>query len=95
MFDPEKACFQKRSLNLLRHKTSVSLEKAFWEVLENNAREQQISITQLVQKIDEKRIGNLASALRLYGLSYALSKPSQKKSEAIGDESCDEKASCP
>lgn len=78
MFESEKACFQKRSLNLLRHKTSVSLEKAFWEVLEKIACDQHISITQLVQKIDEKRTGNLASALRLYGLSYALGKQPHK-----------------
>jgi predicted DNA-binding ribbon-helix-helix protein len=70
MFDPEKASFQKRSLNLLRHKTSVSLEKAFWQVLEDAAHTQHLSLTQLIQKIDENRTGSLASALRLYVLAY-------------------------
>jgi predicted DNA-binding ribbon-helix-helix protein len=95
MFDPEKSRFQKRSLNLLRHKTSVSLEKAFWEVLEEAARKQHISVTQLIQKVDEKRMGNLASALRLHGLFYALGEKSQKESKAIGDKGCDGKASHP
>lgn len=60
--------FQKRSLTLHSHKTSVSLEKAFWDVLEQDARSQNISLSQLVKNIDENRKGNLASALRLYAL---------------------------
>ena len=66
----EDHLFQKRSVSLHGHKTSVSLEKAFWKVLEEAAHTQNISLTQLIKNIDETRQGNLASALRLYGLGY-------------------------
>lgn len=66
--DPEKARFQKKSMSLHGHKTSISLEKAFWDVLEKSARDKGISLTQLIQTIDEGRPGSLASALRLYAL---------------------------
>lgn len=70
-FGLEDHLFQKRSVSLHGHKTSVSLEKAFWKVLEQAAHAQNISLAQLIKNIDETRQGNLASALRLYGLEYA------------------------
>lgn len=66
--DPEDHTFQKRSVSLHGHKTSVSLEKAFWNVLEESARSQNLSLSQLIKNVDENRRGNLASALRLYAL---------------------------
>lgn len=72
--DPEEARFQKRSVSLHGHKTSVSLEKAFWSVLEESAIIQGISLSQLIKDIDVNRSGNLSSALRLYALAYALRK---------------------
>jgi predicted DNA-binding ribbon-helix-helix protein len=66
--------FQKRSLSLKGHRTSIALEKAFWEILEDAAKTQNLSLPQLINEIDEKRTGNLASALRLYVLQYALKK---------------------
>lgn len=65
---PEDAQFQKRSFSLRGHKTSVSLEKAFWRVLEDVAKTQGVSLAHLVTQVDEKRSGSLASALRLYAL---------------------------
>lgn len=62
--------FQKRSVSLHGHKTSVSLERAFWNVLEQAAKDQNMSLSQLIREIDEKRQGALASALRLYALRY-------------------------
>lgn len=62
--------FQKRSVSLHGHKTSVSLERAFWDVLEQAAKDQNMSLSQLIREIDEKRQGALASALRLYGLGW-------------------------
>ena len=70
--NPEDAHFQKRSVSLHGHKTSVSLEKTFWDVLEQAAQAQNISLSQLIKNIDENRHGNLASALRLYALGYNL-----------------------
>jgi len=72
--DPEEGRFQKRSVSLHGHKTSVSLEKAFWNILEESATSQGISLSQLIKEIDGERKGNLSSALRLYALAYALKK---------------------
>lgn len=69
---PKEAQFQKRSCCLRGHKTSVSLEKAFWRVLEEAAKSQGISLSLLVTEVDSGRVGSLASALRLYALGHAL-----------------------
>lgn len=69
--DPEDARFKKRSVTLMGHKTSVALEKAFWRVLEDSARAQDVSLNHLIQEIDSSRTGSLSSALRLYALLYA------------------------
>ncbi len=67
----EDFLFQKRSVSLHGHKTSVSIEKAFWIVLEESAHLQNISLSQLIINIDSSRKGNLASALRLFALRYS------------------------
>jgi predicted DNA-binding ribbon-helix-helix protein len=72
--NPEEAIFQKRSLSLHGHKTSVSLEKAFWHILEEAAHKEGISLSQLIKDIDERRKGGLSSAIRLYALAYAIEK---------------------
>lgn len=72
--ESEGGKFYKKSVSLHGHKTSISLEKAFWLALEKSACDQGISLSQLIQNIDENRQGNLASALRLYVLSEALKK---------------------
>ena len=50
------------------HRTSVSLENAFWEALQVIARNRGLSINQLVAEVDKGRKGNLSSALRVYAL---------------------------
>ncbi len=70
----DEASFQKRSLNLKGHKTSVALERAFWKVLEDLARAHHISLPHLINEVDEKRTGGLASALRLFALKSVLRK---------------------
>ncbi len=72
--------FIKKSVSLHGHKTSISLEKAFWIILKTVADSEQISLTKLIQRIDENRPGNLASTLRLYALQKTLSEPSLFKS---------------
>lgn len=60
----------KKSLILCGHKTSVALEKEFWEALESIANKNNISTDALIQKIDQNdRNGSLASALRVFILS--------------------------
>ncbi|MEX0339563.1 MAG: ribbon-helix-helix domain-containing protein [Arenibacterium sp.] len=62
----------KRSLTLKGHRTSVSLEDAFWRAFRDIAREENKPINQLAAEIDADRgmdLG-LASAIRLYVLRY-------------------------
>ena len=66
MRDPSR--LRKRSVMIDGHRTSVSLENAFWEALQVIARNRGLSINQLVAEVDKGRKGNLSSALRVYVL---------------------------
>jgi predicted DNA-binding ribbon-helix-helix protein len=62
-----KSSIVKRSIVIDGHKTSVSLEDAFWSDLKEIAHVQQVPLSNLVAKIDETRQhGNLSSAIRLF-----------------------------
>ena len=53
------------------HKTSVSLEDAFWEGLKEIARGRNITLSESVAAIDSgRRQGNLSSAIRLFVLDF-------------------------
>ena len=59
----------KRSIVIAGHKTSVSLEDAFWDALKDIATNQDLTLSDLVADIDSTRSqGNLSSAIRLYVL---------------------------
>lgn len=61
----------KRSIVVAGHKTSVSLEDAFWHALKDIARERAQSLRSLVAEIDARRSGgNLSSAVRLFVLDH-------------------------
>jgi predicted DNA-binding ribbon-helix-helix protein len=61
----------KRSIVIAGHKTSVSLEDAFWQGLKQIAAQRQLTLSDLVATIDtERRQGNLSSAIRLFVLDY-------------------------
>lgn len=61
----------KRSIVVAGHKTSVSLEDAFWLALKDIARERGQSLRSLVAEIDAGRKGgNLSSAVRLHVLDH-------------------------
>ncbi len=59
---------RKRSITIAGHRTSFSLEDAFWQELQQIAEREGHSIAEMVALIDEGREGNLSSALRLYVL---------------------------
>jgi predicted DNA-binding ribbon-helix-helix protein len=66
-----KSLAVKRSIVLAGHKTSVSLEDAFWDELKEIASGRNITRTDLVGTIDsERRQGNLSSAIRLFVLDF-------------------------
>jgi len=61
----------KRSIVIAGHKTSVSLEDAFWKGLKEIASGRDMTLSDLVATIDsERRHGNLSSAIRLFVLDY-------------------------
>ncbi len=64
-------CIRKHSVLIKGHGTSVSMENAFWSGLRSIARKKNLSINDLVSKIDSNRRGNLSSAIRLYVLQHA------------------------
>ena len=61
----------KRSIVIAGHKTSVSLEDAFWRGLKDIAGGRRTTLSDLVASIDSgRRHGNLSSAIRLFVLDY-------------------------
>ncbi|MFZ1187566.1 MAG: ribbon-helix-helix domain-containing protein [Pseudolabrys sp.] len=64
-----KSAIIKRAIMIDGHKTSISLEDAFWSSLKEIAHAEGATISELVAKIDETRKqGNLSSAVRLFVL---------------------------
>jgi predicted DNA-binding ribbon-helix-helix protein len=59
----------KRSMTIHGHRTSVSLEQPFWDMLQDIAASRRQSLASLVQNIDRNRDGGLSSALRLFVLA--------------------------
>jgi predicted DNA-binding ribbon-helix-helix protein len=66
----------KRSIVIAGHKTSVSLEDAFWRGLKEIAVGRCVTLSDLVGSIDsERQHGNLSSAIRLFVLEYYQARP--------------------
>lgn len=61
----------KHSVVVAGHKTSISLEEQFWNGLKEIAQAEDITLTKLVEKIDNERSqNNLSSAIRLFVLDH-------------------------
>jgi predicted DNA-binding ribbon-helix-helix protein len=66
-----KSLVVKRSIIVAGHKTSVSLEDAFWKGLKEIASGRDSTLSEMVEAIDLARVhGNLSSAIRLFVLDY-------------------------
>ena len=64
------AAISKRSLAIAGHRTSISLEEAFWQGLRQLAQHRNLSIAALVTEIDATRgETNLSSAIRVFVLT--------------------------
>ena len=62
---------QKRSFTIAGHKTSISLEAAFWDALKDAAASEKLPLARLVHRIDQERGAvNLSSAVRVWLLAY-------------------------
>ena len=68
--DGRDAAVIKRSLTVSGHRTSISLEDAFWSGLRGIAAERGLSVAALVAEVDRGRgLSNLSSALRVFVLA--------------------------
>ena len=62
-----KSLVVKRSVVINGHKTSVSLEDAFWNDLREIAHTQRATLSKVIEEIDKgRRHGNLSSAIRVF-----------------------------
>ena len=67
---------RKHSVAIAGHRTSLSLESAFWDALKAVARARGLSLNRLIEEIDRARAddgasGNLSSAVRVFVLEEA------------------------
>lgn len=70
---------RKRSVTIAGHRTSVSLEAAFWEALAEIAGTRDMSVRALIGRIDAERADqNLSSAIRVHVLTYIKSQLGSK-----------------
>jgi predicted DNA-binding ribbon-helix-helix protein len=76
---------RKHSIMLNGHKTSVSLEDAFWQGLCDIATGQKRPVSKVINEIDTARgsKANLSSAVRLYVLGHFLSRARARAAEGI------------
>ena len=60
----------KRSVTIAGHRTSISLERPFWDALKELACSEKTSVNDLVRRIDADRggKGTLSAAVRIYVL---------------------------
>tara|TARA_E500000178_G_scaffold310449_1_gene325543 strand:- start:999 stop:1235 length:237 start_codon:yes stop_codon:yes gene_type:complete len=73
---------RKRSVSIRGHRTSLSLEDAFWDALSAIASERGISIAALITEIDQTRASGLSSAVRLFILEDLKQKAAACRTES-------------
>jgi predicted DNA-binding ribbon-helix-helix protein len=80
-----KSLVMKRSVVIAGHRTSVSLEEAFWKSLEEIASYQNMTVSALIAAIDsERHYGNLSSTIRSFVINfYREQLDIQERSEAL------------
>jgi len=62
---------RKRSIVINGHKTSVTLEDAFFSALKDISRQRRLTLSEIIADVDRTRgQGNLSSALRLFVLDF-------------------------
>ena len=78
-----KSSVGKRSIVVAGHKTSVSLEEAFWNGLKEISGLRDMTLSELVDEINGNRQqGNLSSAIRLFVLNHFKSRVADTASES-------------
>ena len=66
----------KHSVSIAGHRTSITLEAAFWDALHAIAKQREMTLASLIAAIDASRAAdpaspNLSSAIRVYVLRHA------------------------
>ena len=78
-----KSSVGKHSIVLAGHKTSISLEEAFWIGLKEISGHRDMTLSELVDEINgHRQQGNLSSAIRLFVLDYFKSRVADAASES-------------
>jgi predicted DNA-binding ribbon-helix-helix protein len=83
-----KSLVIKRSIVVAGHKTSISLEDAFWNALKEIAKARNVTLSHLVGAIDSERQHeneNLSSAIRLFVLGVYRKQLSDLKEERTAE----------
>jgi predicted DNA-binding ribbon-helix-helix protein len=65
----------KKSITIKKHRTSISLEKEFWDALKIIAIQRSSTVDKIVSDVDLHRNTSLASSTRVFILQYFLEKP--------------------
>jgi predicted DNA-binding ribbon-helix-helix protein len=77
-----KSAVTKRSVVIGGHKTSVSLEEPFWTEVRAIAEAEQITVSNLLRRIDRERSNaNLSSAIRVFVLEHVREKVRRMRRE--------------
>lgn len=77
----------KHSFTLAGHRTSISLEAAFWDALKEAAATEGVTLAQLVGQIDEERgAAGLSSAVRVWILAYVRARAARHLADAGEEE---------
>ncbi len=81
-----KSLIVKRSIILDGHKTSISLEDAFWLCLKDIAHNRRTTVSTMIGDIDKfRRQNNLSSAIRLFVLDQVQSLAPKPPGESRAD----------
>jgi predicted DNA-binding ribbon-helix-helix protein len=80
----------KRSIAIAGHKTSISLEPMFWDMLKSAADDEEQAVNALVARIDSERIAaptppGLASAIRVWLVSRAVASGDERGAAQTAD----------
>ena len=74
----------KRSVVIGGRKTSISLEDEFWNGLKAIARHRRRTLSATVGEIDQKRHGNLSSAIRVFVLRNLCTQAPVSADDGVG-----------
>ena len=74
---------RKRSVSILGHRTSLSLEDVFWDELLAIAQARKMSVAALITEIDRTRTSGLSSAIRLFILEDLKQKAAACRTEPV------------